>query len=96
MRQWDCGYDDLLDKAGLPTLRNRKMFLKQCTLFKIHAGLLYFPSDVFIRKIDRDDCLLNQFLQPQCFQNIFYCQQCFNMLEQSPSRCTADSVTSYF
>ena len=26
--QWDCSYNDLLDKAGLPTLRNRRMFLK--------------------------------------------------------------------
>ena len=69
MRQWDCGYNDLLDKAGLPTLRNRRMFSKQCTLFKIHAGLLYFPSDVFIRKIDRDGCLLNQFLQPHVKTN---------------------------
>ena len=69
LHQWDCGYNDLLDKAGLPTLRNRRMFLKQCTLFKIHAGLLYFPSDVFVRKIDRDGCLLNQFLQPHVKTN---------------------------
>ena len=44
LRQWDCGYNDLLDKAGLPTLRNRRMILKQCTAFKIHAGLLLFPE----------------------------------------------------
>ena len=46
-KQWDnLGYQDLLDLAKCPTLRNRRLYFKLCTLYKIVHKLIYFPVDI--------------------------------------------------
>ena len=46
-KQWDnLGYQDLLDLAQCPTLRNRCLYFKLCTLYKIVHKLIYLPVDI--------------------------------------------------
>ena len=46
-KQWDnLSYQDLLDLAKCPTLRNRRLYFKLCTLYKIVHKLIYFPVDI--------------------------------------------------
>ncbi len=47
-KQWDLGYQALLDISQLPSLANRRTHFKLCTLFKIVNGLLDFPPNVII------------------------------------------------
>jgi len=47
LKKWDLGYQELLHLAQLPTLENRRIYLKLCTLFKITHGLFPFTSDVY-------------------------------------------------
>ena len=53
LKQWDLGYQDLLDLSQLPTLENRRLYLKLCTLYKIIHGYFYFPSNVFVPQVNR-------------------------------------------
>ena len=46
-RRWDCGYDELLDLVGIPTLCERRLHLKLVQVFKIIHSLCYFPEDIF-------------------------------------------------
>ncbi len=45
-KQWDRGYHALLDQFHLPTLANRRVHTKLCTLFKIVHGLFHFPPQI--------------------------------------------------
>ena len=40
LKQWDLGYQDFLDLSQLPTLENRRLYLKLCTLYKNYTWLL--------------------------------------------------------
>ena len=48
LKQWDLGYQDLLDLSQFPTLENRRLYLKLCTLYKIIHGYFHFPTNVFV------------------------------------------------
>ena len=48
--KWDNDYSSLLSTFNLPTLSIRRSISKLCLLYKITNNLLYFPSDMFIRK----------------------------------------------
>ena len=41
-KQWDLGYQDLLELSQLPTLQNLRLYLKLCTLHIIIHGYFYF------------------------------------------------------
>ncbi len=43
LKNWDTGYQDLLDLTNFPSLKNRRLYLKLSTLYKIIYGLFYFP-----------------------------------------------------
>ena len=45
MKSWGGNYDNLLHQAQMPTLKNRRNYLKVSTLFKILSGTHYFPPD---------------------------------------------------
>ena len=53
-RQWDAGYDDLLQLFDLPTLEERRTHLKLGLLFKIIHKLCYFPSVPSLRENPRN------------------------------------------
>ena len=53
LKNWDSNYQDLLDLAQMPTLQNRRLYLKLCTLHKIIHGFFYFPPGVFIPQPSR-------------------------------------------
>ena len=56
-KNWDSGYQDLLDLTHIPTLENRRLYLKLCTLHKIIHGLFCFPTNVFIPQPNRHTTL---------------------------------------
>ena len=45
-KTWSASYHELLHALQLPTLSNRRLFLKLCTIFKIIHGACYFPPNV--------------------------------------------------
>ncbi len=45
---WDAGYQELLDLSTMPTLENRRLYLKLCTLYKKdHLRLFLFSTQCF-------------------------------------------------
>lgn len=50
-KQWDLGYDDLLNFFNVPSLVDRRKYLSLCTMYKIVHNLVYFPHDVFVPRI---------------------------------------------
>ena len=47
-KQWDAAYQELLEMFSLPSLENRRLYLKLCHLFKIVHGLCHFPPEVVV------------------------------------------------
>ena len=41
IKQWDTGYDQLLQLLDLPTLARRRLYIDLCTMYKIVHGLVY-------------------------------------------------------
>ena len=64
LKQWDLGYQDLLDLSQLPTLENRRLYLKLCTLYEIIRGYFYFPPNVFVPQVSRQTYSLPLMHQP--------------------------------
>ena len=49
LKQWDLGYQDLHDLSQFPTLKNRRLYLKLCTLYKsMHAWLFLFSPQCIL------------------------------------------------
>ena len=71
LKRWDLGYQDLLDLSQLPTLENRRLYLKLCTLYKIIHGYFYFPSNVFVLQVNRHSCSLPLIHQLRAHTNAF-------------------------
>ena len=46
LKDWHSDSDTLLQQADLPSLRNRRAFLKLCTLYKIINKLFVFQGDI--------------------------------------------------
>ena len=45
-KQWDSGYQELLDIMNIPSLADRRLQLKLALLYKIVHGMCYFPPDI--------------------------------------------------
>ena len=52
-KKWDRGYDELLNMTNLPSLADRSLYLKLCSLYKIVYDLSYFPPDIVVPKVTR-------------------------------------------
>ena len=76
MKNWDAAYHDLLDMTQMPTLENRRLYLKLCTLYKIIHGSFYFPSHVIVpqpsRRIHAVPLLHQPFAHTTSFQSSFF------------------------
>jgi len=42
-KQWDLGYDELMMNFNVPSLQNRRLYHKLCTMYKIVHDLISFP-----------------------------------------------------
>ena len=72
-KQWETGYQELLDMFSLPSLENRRMYLKLCHLFKIIHGLCYFPPEIIAPNQNHTHSLRSFLLQqPFSRTNSFY------------------------
>ena len=72
-KQWVCGYSEVLDAFNLPSLENRRLYLKLCHLFKIVHGLCYFPPDVVVPRTNLSHFSRSYTLQqPFARTNSFY------------------------
>ena len=73
LRKWDSTYYELLHYSELPTLKNRRSFLKQCTLYNIIHGHFYYPPDIFVHKVSRRHADSSHLLhQPRAHTNSFH------------------------
>ena len=61
---------DLLELSQLPTLQNRRLYLKLFTLKIIH-GYFYFPPNVFIPQVSRNNSSLPLLYQPLAHTSAF-------------------------
>ena len=71
LKQWDLGYQDLLDLSQFPTLKNHRLYLKLCTLYKIMHGYFYFPLNVFLPQVNRHSYSLPLVHIPHARTNAF-------------------------
>ena len=71
LKRWDLGYRELLHLAQIPTLENRRIYLKLCTLFKIIHGLFPFTPDVFTPQPRRHNYNLPFLYQTFAHNNAF-------------------------
>ena len=71
LKQWDLGYQDLLDLSQFPTLKNRRLYLKLCTLHKIMHGYFYFHHNVFLLQVNRHSYSLPLVHIPHARTNAF-------------------------
>ena len=53
IRKWGKGYDELLNMTNLPSLADRRLYLKLCSLYKIVHNLSYFPPNIIVPKVTR-------------------------------------------
>ena len=97
LKQWDLGYQELLELSQLPSLQNRRLYLKLCTLYKIIHGYFYFPSNVFVPQVSRNNSSLLLLYQPlahtSAFQSSFVV--CKESLTARSTYRTAHSITSF-
>ena len=47
-KQWDSGYQDLLDIMNVPSLADHRLQLKLSSLYRIVNGMSYFPQTSFV------------------------------------------------
>jgi len=52
-KTWDVGCEELLSTLNLPSLSNRRLFLKLCIVFKIIHNLCNFPPGVLSTRESR-------------------------------------------
>ena len=58
-RKWDKGYDELLNMTNLPSLADRRLYLKLCSLYKIvHTCLIFHLILLYLKSLDRTQALL--------------------------------------
>ena len=63
--------NNLSDLSQFPTLENRRLYLKLCTLYKIIHGYFHFPTNVFVPQVSRHSHSLPLIHQPRAHTNAF-------------------------
>ena len=76
-KQWDTGYDQLLQLLDLPTLARRRLYLDLSTMYKIVHGLVYFPPNIFVNRIGRTPNTTRPFLYSCPYAHTNYYQYSF-------------------
>ena len=70
------GYSELLDRCSVPSLENRRLYLKLCHMFKIVNNLCYFPPEIVVQSpsllhSSRPPLLHQPFSRTTAFANSF-------------------------
>ena len=98
-KQWDLGYQDLLELSQLLTLQNHRLYLKLCTLYKIIHGCFYFPPNASICSPSRNNASLPLLYQPlahtSAFQSSFVLSSVSVWNHLPHEALTAHSITSF-
>ena len=66
-RQWNASYHELLNLCNISTLRERRLYLSLCLMYKITYSQVHFPPDIFIPKSPgtlRSTNILSSYVQP--------------------------------
>ena len=96
-KQWDLSYDELLSNFGVPTLNDRRLYLKLATMYKIVHDLVFPP--VFVRRSTRAYVNSNSFVQPFAHTNTFlysFVPHSISFWNSLPNNITnAHSLTSF-
>ena len=50
-KQWDLGYEELLNRFNIPSLDDHRKYLNLCTMYKIVHDHVYFPHGVFVPRV---------------------------------------------
>jgi len=50
-KQWDLGYEELLNLFNIPSLDDRRKYLNLCTMYKIVHDHVYFLHGVFVPRV---------------------------------------------
>ena len=99
LKQWDLGYQDLIELSQLPTLQNHRLYLRLCTHYKIIHGYFYFPPSVFVSKVCRHKPSLPLLYQPFAHTNTFqssFALSTVSVWNHLPHDArTAHSITSF-
>ena len=72
-KAWDTGYEELLETLNLPSLSNRRLFLKLCTVFQIIHNLCYFPPDVLLASETRSITFAITTIRQDQFLSVLLC-----------------------
>ena len=97
-KQWDLGYEELLTNFNMPTLADRRLQLKLCTMYKIIHGLTYFPS-VFVPRNTRTHIDSPLFIQPFARTNSYlysFIPHSISLWNSLPSNITTACSVSVF
>ena len=106
-KQWDLGYEELLEMVSLPSLEIRRLQASLCTLYKIVYSLCFFPPDIIIprpnysQRLDRQLLLYQPFAHTNAFLYSFvpYSANVWNSLPQdlvtAPFRSFKNNITRY-
>ena len=75
-KHWDKSYNELLYMTNLPSLADRRLHLKMCSLYKIVHNMTYFPPDIVVPKVTRSYTstpftLYQPFAHTNCFLAFF-------------------------
>jgi len=96
-KQWDLGYDELMISLKVPSLQNRRLYHKLCTMYKIVHNLISFPLSVFVPHPNSH--YANTFIQPFARTNSFlhsYVPSTISTWNSLPSNITnAPSVCTF-
>ena len=91
-KNWDAGYQELLDLTTMPTLENRRLYLKLCSLYKIIYGHFYFPPNGFTAQPSRTHLVSPLLNQPHARTNYYqssFVPSIYHLsMEQPPSHRT--------
>ena len=73
-KNWDKGY--VLYMTNLPSLADRRLYLKLCSLYKIVHNVTYFPTNIVVPKVTRSYTntpftLYQPIAHTNCFLNSF-------------------------
>jgi len=98
-KQWDSGYQDLLDIMNEPSLADCRLQLKLSLLYKIVHGMCYFPSDIlcpcsnYSNRANHSLVINQPFAYTNAYSSVPHTISAWNSLHEE--HVTASSVSAF-